>query len=207
MKGGKVMDQIKTGNFIASLRKEKGLTQAMLADHLGISDKTVSKWERGAGLPDVSLMLPLCEVLEISVNKLLTGGKMTDADYKKKAEVTIMNLVQENKENRKRLYQTIVCGVITIIAVCALIIIASYIEMPTAVRVVLIILAVITAVAGIGTAATLDVNAGYFKCPDCGQLFVPEMKDYVKGYHTFTKRRLTCPECGKTGMCKHIIVR
>ena len=59
----------------------------MLADRLGISDKTVSKWERGAGLPDVSLMLPLCETLEISVNELLTGEKLTDADYKKKAEL------------------------------------------------------------------------------------------------------------------------
>ena len=97
------MDQIKIGKFIASLRKEKGLTQMMLADRLGISDKTVSKWECGAGLPDVSLMLPLCEALEISVNELLTGEKLTDADYKKKAEVTIMNLVQENKENKKRL--------------------------------------------------------------------------------------------------------
>ena len=95
------MNQIKIGKFIASLRKEKGLTQMMLADRLGISDKTVSKWERGAGLPDVSLMLPLCETLEISVNELLTGEKLTYADYKKKAEVTIMNLVQENKENKK----------------------------------------------------------------------------------------------------------
>ncbi|MDO4939351.1 MAG: helix-turn-helix transcriptional regulator [Lachnospiraceae bacterium] len=81
------MDQIKTGKLIASLRKEKGLTQMMLADCLGISDKTISKWERGAGLPDVSLMLPLSEALEISVNELLTGEKLTDADYKKKAEV------------------------------------------------------------------------------------------------------------------------
>ena len=201
------MDQIKTGKFIASLRKEKGLTQMMLADQLGISDKTISKWERGAGLPDVSLMLPLCEALEISVNELLTGEKMTDADYKKKAEVMIMDLVQENNENKKRLFQTIVCGVITIISVCALIIIASYIEMPTAVRIVLIVIAAITAVAGIAAAATLDVKTGYFKCPDCGHLFVPEMKDYVKGHHTFTRRRLDCPECGKTGMCKHIIVR
>lgn len=118
-----------------------------------------------------------------------------------------MNLVQENRENRKRLYQSVVCGVITIIAVCALIIIASYIEMPTALRSVLIVVAVITGVAGISTAATLDVNAGYFKCPSCGHLFVPELKDYVKASHTFTKRRLACPECGKTGMCRHIIVR
>lgn len=201
------MDQIKTGKFVASLRKEKGLTQVSLANCLGISDKTVSKWERGAGLPDVSLMLPLCEILEISVNELLTGEKLTDADYKKRAEVTIMNLVQENKESKKRILQSVMCGIITIIAVCSLVVIASYIEMPVAVRIALIIFAVITAVAGIGTAATLEVKAGYYKCPKCGHLFVPAIKDYVKGYHTLTKRRLTCPECGKTGMCKHIIVR
>ena len=201
------MDQIKTGKFIASLRKEKGFTQVSLANRLGISDKTVSKWERGAGLPDVSLMLPLCEILEISVNELLTGEKLTDADYKEKAEVTIMSLVQENKENKKRMLQSVICEIITIIAVCSLVVIASYIEMPLAVRIALIIFAAITAAAGIGTGATLEVKAGYYKCPKCGHLFVPEIKDYVKGYHTFTKRRLTCPECGKTGMCKHIIVR
>ena len=201
------MDRIKTGKFIAFLRKEKGFTQVSLANRLGISDKTVSKWERGAGLPDVSLMLPLCGILEISVNELLTGEKLTDADYKEKAEGTIMSLVQENKENKKRMLQSVICGIITIIAVCSLVVIASYIEMPVAVRIVLIIFAAITAAAGIGTGATLEVKAGYYKCPKCGHLFVPEIKDYVKGYHTFTKRRLTCPECGKAGMCKHIIVR
>ncbi len=201
------MDQIKTGKFIAFLRKEKGLTQIALADRLDISDKTISKWERGAGLPDVSLMLPLCEILEISVNELLSGEKMTDADYKKKAEVTIMNLVQENKENKKRFFQSIACGIITIIAVCSLVVIAAYIEMSVAIRILLIIFAVVTAVFGIGAAATLDVQAGYFECPNCKKLFVPAIKEYVKGYHTFTKRRLTCPECGKTGMCKHKIVR
>ncbi len=201
------MDQIKTGKFIAFLRKEKGLTQIALADRLDISDKTISKWERGAGLPDVSLMLPLCEILEISVNELLSGEKMTDADYKKKAEVTIMNLVQENKENKKRFFQSIVCGIITIIAVCSLVVIAAYIEMPVAIRILLIIFAAVTAVFGIGAAATLDVQAGYFECPNCKKLFVPAIKEYVKGYHSFTKRRLTCPECGKTGMCKHKIVQ
>ena len=201
------MDQMKTGKFIAFLRKEKGLTQRALADRLGISDKTVSKWERGAGLPDVSLMLPLCEILEISVNELLAGEKMTDADYKKKAEVTIMDLVHENKENKKRFFQSVVCGIITIISVCSLVVIAAYIEMPAAIRILLIIFASVMAVFGIGAAVTLDVQAGYFECPNCKKLFVPTTKEYVKGYHTFTRRRLTCPECGKTGMCKHIIVR
>ena len=67
------MDQIKIGRFIAKMRKEKPYTQRQLADMLGISDKTVSKWETGNGLPDVSLMMPLCDLLQISVNELLSG--------------------------------------------------------------------------------------------------------------------------------------
>lgn len=201
------MDQIKTGKFIAALRKGKGLTQMQLADILGISDKTVSKWERGAGLPEVSLMIPLCNVFEINVNELLTGEKLTDAEYKMKAEDVIMDLVKENKENKKRLLQSIVCGIITIFAVLALVVIASYLEMPVIVRILIIILSAVLAVAGIGTAVSLDINAGYFECPNCKKLFVPTTKEYVKGYHTITKRKLKCPECGKTTMCKHRIVR
>lgn len=201
------MDQIKTGKFISVLRKEKELTQMQLAHILGVSDKTISKWERGAGLPEVSLMLPLCEVLEINVNELLTGEKLTDSEYKKKAEANIMDLVKENRENKKRMFQSIVLGTITIIAVCALVAIAAFIETPAIARILVIVFAVLTAVLGIGTTVTLDINAGYYECPNCKALFIPTMKAYVKSYHTITKRRLTCPECGETSMCKRRVVR
>lgn len=201
------MDQIKTGKFISALRKEKELTQMQLAHILGVSDKTISKWERGAGLPEVSLMMPLCEVLEINVNELLTGEKLTDSEYKKKAEANIMDLVKENRENKKRMFQSIVLGTITIIAVCALVAIAAFIETPAIARILVIVFAVLTAVLGIGTTVTLDINAGYYECPNCKALFIPTMKAYVKSYHTITKRRLTCPECGETSMCKRRVVR
>ena len=201
------MDQIKIGKFIAQTRKEQNLTQRQLADTLLISDKTVSKWECGKGLPEVSLMLPLCDVLHITVNELLTGEKVSDDDYRKKAEENMMNLIKENEENKKRMGLSMICGVITIIAVCSLIVIASYIEMHTALRIILIVFSVAVAAVGIGAAAVLEVKAGYYECPHCKALFVPEMSEYVKGYHTLTKRRLTCHECGKTGMCRHIIVR
>lgn len=96
------MDQIKTGKFIAQMRKEQGLTQSQLADKLFISNKTISKWETGKGLPEVSLMLPLCEILGINVNELLTGEKISIAEYKEKAEENMMNLVQEAQESRKK---------------------------------------------------------------------------------------------------------
>ena len=62
------MNQEKIGNFIAQRRKDKKLTQAKLASYLGISDRTISKWERGKGLPDPMYMLELCRILDISVN-------------------------------------------------------------------------------------------------------------------------------------------
>ena len=72
------MDQIKTGKFIADERKKKGYTQRQLAEQLGISDKTISKWERGNGFPEISLLLPLCNELDLSVNELLTGTDFRD---------------------------------------------------------------------------------------------------------------------------------
>lgn len=78
------MNQIKIDIFIAEVRKEKNLTQRQLVDKLSISDKTISKWECGKGMPEVSLMLPLCDALQITVNVLLTGEKVTEVDYQKK---------------------------------------------------------------------------------------------------------------------------
>ena len=201
------MDQIKIGRFIAETRKSKNLTQKQLAEKLSISDKTVSKWECGKGLPDVSIMLDLCEELQITVNDLLTGEIVSKIDYQKKAEENMMNLMKENQENKKRMILSVICAVITIIATCSLVVIAAYIEMPVIARVAVIILALVTGVFGIEAAAVLEVKAGYYECPHCKALFVPTMGEYVKGYHTITRRRLTCHECGKTSMCKHRIVR
>ena len=152
-------------------------------------------------------MMPLCNTLNVTVNDLLSGERVSEADYQKKAEDNMMDLMKENEENKKRMALSVICGVITIIAVCSLTVIASYIELPMLARIALIVLAGATAVAGIGAAAMLEVKAGYYECPHCKALFVPTMGEYVKGYHTFTKRKLTCPECGKNGMCKHRIVR
>ena len=201
------MDQSKTGRFIAEMRRTRNLTQRQLAERLAISDKTVSKWECGKGLPEVSLMLPLCEILQITVNDLLSGERVADGDYQKKAEENMMDLIRENAENKERMTLSIICGVITVIAVCALVMLASYLELPVAVRILLLVCAVLTAIAGIGAAARLEVKAGYYECPHCGALFVPTMADYVKGLHTLTRRRLTCPACGKTSMCRHRVTR
>lgn len=82
------MNQIQIGRFIAASRKAQSLTQRQLADKLGISDKTVSKWECGKGLPEVSLMVPLCASLGITVNDLLSGERVSGTNYQKKQRKT-----------------------------------------------------------------------------------------------------------------------
>ena len=98
------MDQVKIGRFIAAARKERNLTQRQLADLLSISDKTISKWECGKGLPEVSLMLPLCEALEISVNELLTCERIPEAEYPQRAEDNMIDLLNENRRIAKEIY-------------------------------------------------------------------------------------------------------
>lgn len=201
------MEPTRIGRFIAERRKALGLTQRQLAERLAVSDKAVSKWETGRGLPDVLLMPPLCAALGITVNDLLSGERVGEGDYRKKAEENMMELMRENAENRQRLLQSIACGGVTVVAVCALVALAAFLPLPALARVALLLLAMATAVVGIWAAATLDARAGWFECPHCKELFVPPMADYVKGCHTFTKRRLTCPRCGQTAMCRHRVAR
>ena len=76
--GMQVIDQKKIGTFIRTLRKERNMTQQDLANQLGISDKAVSKWENGRGLPDYSLLSPLCEVLDVTPTELINGELLKD---------------------------------------------------------------------------------------------------------------------------------
>lgn len=84
------MDQIKIGKFIASCRKEQGMTQASLAEKLGISDRAVSKWETGKSMPDSGIMLVLCALLKINVNELLSGERIMAEAYDKRAEENLL---------------------------------------------------------------------------------------------------------------------
>ena len=196
------MDQIKIGKFIASMRKEQSYTQRQLADMLGISDKTVSKWERGNGLPEVSLMLPLCETLRISVNELLSGQRLTDSEYKNKAEENMMNLVKEKEESRKKIVLSAAVCFLTILSGVTLVLLSGVLEMEMWLRVLLAVIASIVIAGGIAVAVVLDLSAGTFECPKCGTRFEPSAIAYIAGPHTITKRKLKCPNCGKISYCK-----
>lgn len=106
------MDQIKIGKFISEMRKAQGLTQKELADQLELSDKTISKWECGNGIPDPSIMVKLCDILNMNVNELLSGERLSLSDYNQKAEENMMNLIHETKESKKSSRRNIVFGIL-----------------------------------------------------------------------------------------------
>lgn len=201
------MNQIKIGQFIAEERKAKKYTQRELADRIGISDKTISKWERGNGFPEVSLLLPLCNELDITVNELLSGERLQEEDYKKKAEENMVNLVKEAQESKKKIILSAVVAGLVIVAAMPLFILAGVIDMEVWLRFLLLVIGFIIMVVGIAVACVLDRDAGAFECPECKERFVPDMKAYVMGPHTITKRKLTCPKCGCNKYCKHVLTR
>lgn len=111
------MNQEKIGKFIAQLRKEKNMTQNELANRLGITDRAISKWENGRGMPDLSLIKDLCKELDITINELLSGEKISKQDYQNKFEENMLNTIdysnEKIKKDRKKL--VIIFGTIGIV--------------------------------------------------------------------------------------------
>lgn len=196
------MDQIKTGKFIAEMRKEKKLTQRELAELLFISDKTVSKWETGNGLPEVALMLPLCNALGITVNELLSAERLVDSEYQKRAEENIMNLMKEKEESKRNILLGVIAAIVSIISGTTLISVAGLVDLEVWQRILLIFIALIDMAGGIYVAAALEMKSGTFECRHCKSRFVPTASAYVAGAHSLTTRYLKCPQCGKKSFCK-----
>ena len=196
------MDQIKIGQFIKTCRKEKGLTQREVAEKLNISEKTVSKWETGNGLPEVSLMLPLCELLSISVNELLSGERLDEKRYVEKAEQNIISLMDERAQAKRKLILAVLVVAVTLVAGMVLIILPDLLEMELWLTLSLSILGAVILLIGIAIACVLERDAGVYECRHCGERFVPSMTAYLFAPHWLTTRRLKCPKCGKKSYCK-----
>ncbi len=202
------MDQSKIGRFIAQMRKEQSFTQRQLADRLGISDKTVSKWECGNGLPEVSLMLPLCAALEISVNELLSGERLDEAEYRRKAEENMMDLIREREENKRRFWLTFVSGMSALALFVMLFVLIAYSDwISPAVRALLTVAGLICFFGALVAVMEGERTIGWYKCGRCGEKFVPSFRQYLWGEHLWTKRRLRCPHCGQRCWCRKVMGR
>ena len=107
------MDQIKTGRFMARKRKEQNLTQEQLAEHLGVSNKTISKWETGKCMPDYAVVKSLCEELKISVLELMDGEEADDKSVRVYDDGQILDLLRRTQELEKQ--KGMMTGVILIV--------------------------------------------------------------------------------------------
>ena len=113
------MDLIKIGKYIAGKRKSLGMTQKQLAEKIGMSDKSVSKWERGICLPDVSVYLELCEILGISLNEFLAGEDIEIDNIEKKSEDTLIQITKDSSY-KQRYLKKIIAVLLIAVGVCVI---------------------------------------------------------------------------------------
>lgn len=202
------MDQEKIGKFIASCRKDAGLTQAALAEKLGITDRAVSKWENGKSMPDVSIMKELCTILGINVNELLSGERLEMEHYKDMAEENLLQLQKaEELSNQKLLSLEVVIGYMSVISFMVLIFAASFAVSSHIWQIVMILVAIAIFTVGVIYCLRLEQKAGYYECPNCGKRYVPTMKAVILAPHMGRSRRMRCPYCGKRGYHKKVLTK
>ena len=200
------MNQMKIGKFIAECRKQKGLTQMQLAEKLGITDKAISKWERGIAMPDSSIMLQLCEILGISVNELLSGEKIQMENNDQKNEQILLDMAKELEAKNKTIWASMwAIMIVSMIALFSGILIAAFL-MPKGVwQLVTIIAVCVVFLIPCLYALKLEVSVGAYKCKNCGYEIVPTYKEALGAMHRGTTRYLKCPKCEKRTWCKKII--
>lgn len=114
------MEQEKIGRFIQELRKEKNMTQLELGERLGVTDRAISKWENGRGMPDLSLIKPLCKELDITINELLSGERIKKEEYQEKLEENILNTIKYTDKKIKKnnnVFKIIIGSVLTLLII------------------------------------------------------------------------------------------
>ena len=200
------MDQIKIGKFIAERRKMKSLTQAQLAEKLNITDRAVSKWENGRSLPDSSIMLELCDILEITVNDLLCGEVVVVEKYDKNLEKNLLEMMKEKeKADRNLLTIESVMGFVSIGIMLGLCILASFAPVEDWIRIVLIIIGFVPVLVLIPFLIRIEQVAGYYECQKCGNRYIPKYGSVFLSMHAGRTRYMKCPKCNKKSWQKKVI--
>lgn len=202
------MDLVKIGKFIASLRKDKNLTQEELAEKLYVTDRAVSKWERGLSLPDAGNMLDLCNILGITVNELLNGEKIDMKDYEKKTEDLLLEMAkQEEVKNKKLLADMWVIMITALLFYAGIITIAATTleQGPVLGIIICASTALLVIVAFYGF--KLEVEAGYYECNKCHHKHMPNYFVAMICPHINLTRLLKCPKCHKWSWSKKVMTK
>ena len=200
------MNQEKIGKFIAECRKKKKLTQEQLAEQLGVSDRAVSKWERGLNMPDSSLMLDLSSILSISVNELLSGEIIEKKEYMNKAEEKLLELAKKEEEQNKKmmLYEWII-GTMSSVVFIVLIFVSSFAIANHTVQILLFILAFLIFIIGVSFALKIETETGYYECKKCHHKYVPKYSSVYFARHYGTTRYMKCPKCKQKSWQKKVL--
>ena len=200
------MNQIKIGKFITERRKNVNLTQMQLAEKLNITDRAVSKWETGRAMPDSSIMLELCDVLQITVNDLLSGEVVSMDNYNKELENKLLEMVKEKEAADKRLLSLeIIIGVVCIVIILALTAVASILQMVEGLRILLIMIAVVPFLVTVPFLLKIEQTAGYYECAKCGHRYVPTYNSVLWAMHMGRTRYMRCPECHQKSWQKKVL--
>mgnify|MGYP002518220505 FL=1 len=200
------MDQIKIGRFIAVRRKRANLTQLQLADKLGITDKAISKWERGITMPDTSIMLELCDILGISVNELLSGEKINMENSSQKNEQLLLDMAKELEKKNKTIWSSMwAIMIVSMTALIAGIFIAAFLIPEGVWQLVTILCVCVLFLIPCFYALKLEVSVGAYKCQNCGYEIVPTYKEVMMAMHRGFTRHLLCPKCNKRTWCKKVL--
>ena len=200
------MDQFKIGRFIADCRKQQKLTQMQLADKLGITDKAISKWERGMAMPDTSLMLELCDILGISVNELLNGERISMENNNQKNEQLLLDMAKELEKKNKTIWTSMwAIMIVSITALLAGITIAALLIPEGIWQLVAILGITVFFLIPCFYALKLEVSVGAYKCKNCGHEIVPTYTQALNAMHMGTTRYLMCPKCNKRTWCKKVL--
>lgn len=201
-----MMDQMKIGRFIAERRKMKNLTQAQLSEKLNITDRAVSKWENGRSLPDSSIMLELCEILDITVNDLLSGEVVVMEKYDKNLENNLLEIIKEKEKADKHLLaMEIVIGFVSIGIMLGLCIFAAYAPIEEWIRIVLIIIGFIPTLILTPFILKIEQTAGYYECQKCGNRYIPKYSSVFMSMHAGRTRYMKCPKCNEKSWQKKVI--
>ena len=200
------MDQAKIGRFIAVCRKNQGLTQMQLAEALNITDRAVSKWENGKAMPDSSIMLELCKILNITVNELLRGEVIAMEQYNKEMENTLLKMVKQKEENDRRLLALEwVIGILSCIILFVPIFIGALVPMEEWQSLLVIFSGFIPGFIGLFIAIRIEQIAGYYECRRCKHKYVPTYKAVNLAMHYGRTRYMKCPNCQKWSWQKKVI--
>ena len=199
------MDYSKIGEFIAKERKEKKLTQAKLAELIFVSEKTISKWENGNGIPDTNSLPKLCEVFGASLNELLNGERIIE-EGKQQSDRLLLDMAKELEQKNKIIWTSmwVIMGASMVALIAGLFLTSFFIPEGVWQLVAIIGLCVVFLIPCF-YALKLEVSVGSYKCKNCGCEFVSTYKKALCAMHMGTTRHLKCPKCNKRTWCKKVL--